>query len=79
MPVMDGFAAAEEIRRRETGRHTPIVAVTARAMKDDEQLCLAAGMDAYVTKPLDLVRLSETIRDWCARSPGAPSTPVSRS
>jgi CheY-like chemotaxis protein len=69
MPVMDGFAAAEEIRRRETGRYTPIIAVTARAMKEDEQRCVAAGMDAYITKPLDLARLAESIHQWSESRP----------
>jgi signal transduction histidine kinase/ActR/RegA family two-component response regulator len=73
MPVMDGFAAAEEIRRRETGRYTPIIAVTARAMKEDEQRCVAAGMDAYITKPLDLSRLAQAIRQWSEPRP-APSS-----
>jgi CheY-like chemotaxis protein len=72
MPVMDGFAAAEEIRRRETGRPTPIIAVTARAMKEDEQQCLKAGMDAYLPKPLDFARLAQTIRAW-----SEPQSPVS--
>ena len=73
MPVMDGFAAAEEIRRREIGRYTPIIAVTARAMKEDEQRCLRAGMDAYVTKPLDLARLAEAIHHW-SESRSAPAS-----
>jgi signal transduction histidine kinase/ActR/RegA family two-component response regulator len=66
MPVMDGFTAAQEIRKRETGRPTPIVAVTAKAMKEDEEQCLAAGMDAYLPKPLDLARLAQAIREWSA-------------
>ncbi|MGH9630058.1 MAG: ATP-binding protein, partial [Bryobacteraceae bacterium] len=64
MPVMDGFEATEEIRKREVGRRTPIIAVTARAMKEDEQRCLAAGMDAYIPKPLDLTKLASAIEEW---------------
>ena len=64
MPVMDGFEATEQIRRREIGRRTPIIAVTARAMKDDEQRCLAAGMDGFVPKPLDLDKLARVLEEW---------------
>jgi CheY-like chemotaxis protein len=54
MPEMDGLAAAASIRAKEgsTGRHLPIIALTAHTMKGDRERCLAAGMDAYVAKPL---------------------------
>lgn len=68
MPVMDGFAATEEIRKREVGRQTPIIAVTARAMKEDEQRCLEAGMDAFIPKPLDLTKLASAIEQWSGSS-----------
>jgi two-component system, sensor histidine kinase and response regulator len=63
MPVMDGFTATTMIREREkgTGMHIPIVALTAHAMKGDRERCLAAGMDAYVTKPLRAAELFEAI------------------
>ena len=56
MPFLDGFAATRAIREREMARggHTLIVAMTAHASKDDEQRCLDAGMDAYISKPIDL-------------------------
>ena len=63
MPKMDGFDATKIIRLREksTGKHVPIIAMTAHAMKGDRDRCLKAGMDEYVTKPIRAKHLLETI------------------
>jgi CheY-like chemotaxis protein len=55
MPEMDGYAATGAIREWEKsqGRHIPIIAMTANAMKGDRQLCLDMGMDGYVAKPIN--------------------------
>jgi len=63
MPVMDGFEATRMIRNQEkgTGTHIPIVAMTAHAMKGDRERCLESGMDGYVSKPINMQELYETI------------------
>jgi len=68
MPEMDGFEATAAIRQKEgeKGRRTRILAMTARAMKGDEEKCLAAGMDGYIAKPIhaeELYRLLEQTTD----------------
>ncbi len=69
MPVLDGLDATRRIRLAEgtTGGHLPIIALTANAMKGDDQTCLTAGMDAYLTKPIDLERLAAVLDELAAR------------
>jgi len=76
MPGMDGLEATERIRKaeRQTGRHVPIIAVTAHATQRDRELCLQAGMDAYVSKPIrrqELIRaMDAAVGDACSDEPG---------
>ena len=65
MPEMDGFEATAEIRKGEkiTGRRTPIIALTAHALKEDRERCLSAGMDAYVTKPIRPAELFKVMEE----------------
>jgi PAS domain S-box-containing protein len=81
MPEMDGFAATREIRRAEvtSGRHIPIVAMTANAMSGDRENCIAAGMDDYIAKPVTRQLLKEALDRWlpvraaASRDDGDPS------
>lgn len=66
MPEMDGFAATREIRNSEvtSGRHIPVIAMTANAMSGDREACIAAGMDDYIAKPISRHVLSEVLARW---------------
>jgi len=63
MPEMDGYQATAAIREYESskGGHLPIVAMTAHALDRDRERCLAAGMDAYLTKPIQLDKLFDLL------------------
>jgi PAS domain S-box-containing protein len=61
MPELDGLEATRRIRAQERGGRTPIVALTANAMKEDEQRCLDAGMDGYLPKPVEIGRLLQVL------------------
>ena len=68
MPILNGLDATKKIREIETaksdGGHIPIVALTANAMKGDEQRCLNAGMDGYLIKPVHRHQLINTVKQW---------------
>jgi PAS domain S-box-containing protein len=85
MPEMDGFEATAEIRKgqKTSGRRTPIIALTAHALKEDRDRCLSAGMDAYVTKPIrpaELFRaIGEVLKESAARDATTVLAPVQSS
>jgi CheY-like chemotaxis protein len=64
MPEMDGLTAMREIRKDPDFKRLPIIALTAKAMKDDHEKCLAAGANDYVAKPLDVEKLLSLVRVW---------------
>jgi CheY-like chemotaxis protein/CHASE3 domain sensor protein len=64
MPEMDGLTAMREIRKQERWKHLPIIALTAKAMADDQEKCLAAGANDYIAKPLDVEKLLSLVRVW---------------
>jgi CheY-like chemotaxis protein len=78
MPEMGGLEATAAIREREreTGRHIPIVAMTAHAMKGDRERCLDAGMDDYLSKPVRAEELNQAIQRVVPQPPKAASTAV---
>jgi PAS domain S-box-containing protein len=76
MPGMDGFGATRAIREKEksSGGHIPIVAMTAHALKGDQERCIAAGMDGYVSKPIRTSELFSAIESLLANKSSAPTS-----
>jgi CheY-like chemotaxis protein len=70
MPELNGLEATEIIRKREelNGRRTPIVGVTAHALKGDREKCLEAGMDDYLSKPISPDTLLAKVNEWLSSS-----------
>ena len=64
MPEMDGYTAMREIRKLPAFQKLPIIALTAKAMRDDQEKCLAAGANDYMAKPLDVEKLLSLVRVW---------------
>jgi CheY-like chemotaxis protein len=74
MPNMDGYMLAAAVRDEEgEGSRLPIIALTANALRDEEQRCRQAGMDAYLTKPVRLAQLKSAIDAWLLPAPTQPS------
>ena len=64
MPRMDGYTATRHIRAMDTGPRLPIIAMTAAVVEGERERCLAAGMDDYLTKPVDPARVAKTLERW---------------
>lgn len=76
MPIMDGWQATSRIRERKAlNATTPIIAVTANAMKGDRDKCIAAGMNDYISKPVERRRLFETISKWVSKADSVVTSP----
>jgi CheY-like chemotaxis protein len=64
LPSMDGYAVLDALRADETLRHTPVVALTAKAMKGDREEILGRGFDGYISKPIDAKALALTLSEF---------------
>jgi two-component system, sensor histidine kinase and response regulator len=78
MPVMDGMTATRMIRALETDKHVPIIALTANAMSGDRERCEAAGMDGYLTKPIEVERLRSLLEKFGLEKSEAAAVPAAQ-
>ncbi len=79
MPEMDGYTATGMIRTLETSKrlkHVPIIAMTAHALKGDKEICLKAGMDDYIPKPISVVKLERVLSNWLKSNSSCHSIPA---
>ena len=76
MPRLDGFQATRAIREQERGGRMPIIAMTAHAMKEDQQRCIDAGMDDYISKPIDFRECLEKIKGLQSAPPASSFEPA---
>ncbi|MCB1955508.1 MAG: response regulator [Rhodocyclaceae bacterium] len=74
MPVMDGISATRAIRERESGSRLPVIAMTAHALAEERERCLSAGMDDFITKPIDAADFHSLLARWLGR-PSLAMTP----
>ena len=72
MPEMDGYETMRSIRARERFRNLPVIAVTAKAMKEDREKCIQAGASDYAAKPVDIDQIISVLRVWLRKTPASP-------
>ncbi|MCS7009520.1 MAG: response regulator, partial [Chthoniobacterales bacterium] len=81
MPELDGLETARRIRNansRVLNKNIPIIAMTARAMRGDKEICLQAGMDDYIPKPVRIENFADMLKKWCSPlTKNSPSLPIS--